>query len=192
MTLHYVDFRSEILFLFLFLNQNNLFLCTLILEIMKKQFLYLLFLVAFISCESDVKFNNPTFEGQKDNVFWRAVDSKAMLAANGSLTIESYTRNEKVTLKTTSINIGTYFLGTSTSKSATYVLTDASGTITFLTGIGIGNGEIVIEEYDAVNKTVTGTFKFNAENVNANPLAGAILNFQYGVFYKVPVTTPSL
>jgi len=192
MTLHYVDFRCEFLLLFPFLNQNNLFLCSLMLEIMKKQFLYLLLLVAFISCQDDVKFNNPTFEGQKDNVFWRAVDSKAILAANGSLIIEAYTRNEKVTFKTTSTNPGTYFLGTSTSKSATYVLTDASGTITFLTGNGIGNGEIVIEEYDAVNKTITGTFKFNAENVDANPLAGAILNFQYGVFYKVPVTTAGL
>ena len=162
------------------------------LHIMKKQFLYIFVLFAFISCESDVKFNNPAFEGQKDNVFWRAVDSKAILATNGSLTIEAYTRNEKVTLKTTSTNPGTYFLGTSTSKTATYVLTDASGTITFLTGIGIGNGEIVIEEYDAVNKTITGTFKFNAENVDNNPLAGPILNFQYGVFYKVPVTTPAL
>ena len=159
---------------------------------MKKQFLYLFLLFAFISCESDVEFNNPAFEGQKDNVFWRAVDSKAILAANGSLTIEAYTRNEKVTLKTTSTTAQTYPLGTSTSKTATYVLTDASGTITFLTGIGIGNGEIVIEEYDAVNKTITGTFKFNAENVDNNPLAGPILNFQYGVFYKVPVTTPAL
>jgi hypothetical protein len=159
---------------------------------MKKQFLYLFLLFAFISCESDVEFNNPSFEGQKDNVFWRAVDSKAILAANGSLTIEAYTRNEKVTLKTTSTTAQTYPLGTSTSKTATYVITDANGTITFSTGIGIGDGQIVIEEYDAVNKTVSGTFKFNAENINNNPLVGPILNFQYGVFYKVPVTTPTL
>ncbi|NDP28085.1 MAG: hypothetical protein GZ087_11765 [Flavobacterium sp.] len=154
---------------------------------MKKQFLFIVLLFAFNSCESDVKFNNPAFEGQKDNVFWRAVDSKAILAANGSLTIEAYTRNEKVTLKTTSVAEAAYVLGTSTSKTATYVLTDATGTVTFSTGIGIGNGEIVIEEYDAVNKTVSGTFKFNAENVNNNPLYGPNLNFQYGVFYKVSV-----
>lgn len=158
-------------------------------QIMKKQILFIVLLFAFISCESDVKFNNPTFEGQKDNVFWRAVDSKAIIAADGSLIIEAYTRNEKVTLKTTSTIAQTYPLGTSTSKTATYVLTDANGTITFSTGIGVGNGEIVITEYDAVNKTVSGTFKFNAENVDNNPLAGPILNFQYGVFYKVPVTT---
>lgn len=159
---------------------------------MKKQFLYIFLLFAFISCQDDVKFNSPSFQGQKDNVFWRAIDSKAILAANGSLSIEGYTRNEKLTLKTTSTTAQTYPLGTSTSKMATYVLTDANGTLTFSTGIGKGDGDIVIEEYDAVNKTVTGTFKFNAVNVNNNPLAGPILNFQYGHFYKVPVSSLAL
>lgn len=155
---------------------------------MKKHFLFSALLFVFLSCQDEVKFNYPSFQGQKDNVFWRAVDSKAILGTNGSLSIEAFTRNEKVTLKTTSTLPQTYILGTSTSKMATYVLTDATGTITFSTGTGIGDGQIVIEEYDAVNKTVTGTFKFNAENILNNPLAGPILNFQYGKFYKVPVT----
>jgi polyisoprenoid-binding protein YceI len=159
---------------------------------MKKHFLYLFLFFVFISCTDEVKFNNPSFEGQKDNVFWRAIDSKAAIAVDGSLTIAGYTRNEKLTLKTTSTTAQSYPLGTSTSKMATYVLTDASGTVTFSTGYGKGDGEIVIEKYDAVNKTVTGTFKFNAVNVNNNPLAGPILNFQYGHFYKIPVSTSTL
>lgn len=76
-------------------------------------------------------------------------------------------------------------MGNSISKTAIYIITNA--TITFSTGIGIGNGEIVIEKYDALIKTVTGTFKFNAENVLENPLAGPTLNFQYGRFYKIPI-----
>jgi hypothetical protein len=159
---------------------------------MKNQFLYLFLFFAFISCSTEVKFNNPAFEGQKDNVFWRAVDAKASLGSGGSLIIEAYTRNEILTLKTTSATAQTYPLGTSTSKMATYVLKDANGTITFSTGIGIGNGEIVIEEYDAVNNTVTGTFKFNAENIFNNPLAGPFLNFQHGHFYKTPIVSTSL
>ena len=154
---------------------------------MKKQLLYLFAFFAFVSCTDEVKFNNPSFEGQKDNVFWRAIDYKAFLAADGSLSIEGYTRNEKLTLKTPSTTAQTYPLGTSDSETATYVLTNSTGTITFATGFGIGEGRIVIEEYDAVNKTVTGTFKFNAENIYSNPLAGPILNFQYGHFYKIPV-----
>lgn len=154
---------------------------------MKKQFLYLFLFFAFVSCTDEVKFNNPAFEGQKDNVFWRAIDYKAFVAADGSLSIEGYTRNEKLSLKTTSTTSQTYFLGTSDVNTATYVLTNTTGTITFATGFGIGEGEIVIEEYDAINKTVSGTFKFNAENIYDNPLAGPILNFQYGRFYKIPV-----
>jgi hypothetical protein len=157
------------------------------LQIMKKQFLYLFLFFAFISCSDNVKFNNPAFEGQKDSVFWRAVDAKGSIGSGGSLIIEAYTKDEVVTLKTSAPNPGTYFLGTSNLNIASYVLKDASGTITFSTGFGIGEGQIVIEEYDAVNNTVTGTFKFNAENINNNPLAGPILNFQYCHFYKIPV-----
>jgi hypothetical protein len=80
-----------------------------------------------------------------------------------------------------------YPLGTSTSKTASYVLTDSNGTTTFTTGTGIGDGQIIITDYDAIENTVSGSFKFNAENIYNNPLAGAVLNFQQGIFYKVPI-----
>jgi len=159
---------------------------------MKKYFLFALVLFSLISCEENVKFNNPAFQAMKDNVFWRAVQSTATIAPGGILTIDAYTVNEKVTLKTGSAISQTYPLGTGTSNTATYVLTDAKVSITFSTGNGIGNGEIVITEYDAVNNTVSGTFKFNLENIFDNPLVGPTLNFQQGVFYKVPVIPASL
>ena len=154
---------------------------------MKKYFLYLFLFFSLISCEEEVKFNNPSFEGQKDNVFWRAIDYKGFITSNGSLIVEGYTRNEKLTLKTTSKTAQTYTLGTGDANTATYVLTNSNGAITFGTGTGIGEGRIIIEEYDEVNNTVSGTFKFNAENRDNNSLAGPILNFQYGRFYKIPV-----
>ncbi|TRX36337.1 DUF6252 family protein [Flavobacterium restrictum] len=156
---------------------------------MKKIVFYFITIVAFISCQDDVKFNNPSVQGLKDTVFWRAVDSQATLAANGSLTIQAYTATEVLTLKTTSTAVQTYTLGASDSKKATYVLTNADGTkVTFLTGFGLGNGQITITEYDAVNKTVSGTFKFNAVNSYSDPLDAASLNYSQGVFYKVPVS----
>ncbi len=155
---------------------------------MKKYLLFLVVVFAIFSCEENVSFNNPSFQGMKDNVFWRAVDSKAFLASNGSLIIEGYTGNEVLTLRTTSTSIQNYPLGTSNSKTAVYVLTVGTDEISFTTGIGIGDGEIVITEYDDVNSTVSGTFKFNAENADGNPLAGDVLNFQQGVFYKVPIS----
>jgi len=157
---------------------------------MKKYLFCVFILFSLGSCQEDVRFNNPSFQGLKDNVFWRAIQSQATIEANGSLVIKAYTGNEVVTLKTTSTTVQTYPIGTSTSKTATYVLTDANGVLTFSSGIGIGNGQIVITEYDSVNNTVSGTFKFNLENVFNNPLAGATLNFQQGVFYKVPIVVP--
>ena len=154
---------------------------------MKKQILYISLLFAFVSCQEEVKFNNPSFQGLKDDIFWRAVASKATLSSNGALTIEAYTRNEKVTLKTNSKIPQTYILGTISSITAYYTLTEDNGTITFSAGNGFGDGQIEITEYDAVKKTVTGTFRFNAENFDNNPLFGPTLNFQQGVFYKVPV-----
>ena len=157
---------------------------------MKNYFLFVAVLFSLVSCQEEVSFNNPSLQGVKDNVFWRAVQSKATLASDGSLLIEAYTRNEILSLKVTSTNAQTYFLGTSESEKVTYVLTDATGAlITFSTGFGVGDGQIVISDYDAINKTITGTFKFNAENTYNNPLAGPVVNFQQGVFYKVPVSS---
>jgi hypothetical protein len=154
---------------------------------MKKQILLVIVLFSLISCTEDVSFNNPSFQGLKDNVFWRAIDSRASLGPGGSLVIEAYSGNEVITLKTTSASAQTYILGTSTSKTAKYVLTDSDGTITFETGSGIGDGEIVITKYDDVNSTISGTFKFNAENSDNSQEGGSALNFQQGVFYKVPI-----
>jgi hypothetical protein len=53
------------------------------------------------------------------------------------------------------------------------------------------NGEIKITDYDNVNMTISGTFKFNAANANGSSFGNPILNFQYGEFYKVPIY-PSL
>jgi hypothetical protein len=157
---------------------------------MKKLFLIIIVLFAFISCQEDVRFNNPSLQGMKDNVFWRAIESKATLASNGSLLIEAYTGNETLTFKLDSSAKKTYFLGISNVNAVNYVLSDPSGLITFSTGFGSGDGQITITEYDAVNNTVSGTFKFNAENTYDNPLVGPVVNFQQGVFYKVPVSSP--
>jgi hypothetical protein len=148
---------------------------------MKKKFLFIILLCALISCQDNVTFNSPAFQAQKDNVLWRAVDYKAT-RSSGSLTIQGFTSNETVTLKTNSPNLGTYVLGINVLNTATYSITDTSGTITYTAGNGVGEGQIVITDYDTVDKTVTGTFKFKAVN---NSLINPNLNFQYGNFYKV-------
>lgn len=155
---------------------------------MKKYFLLLVVLFSLVACEENISFNNPSLQGTKDNVFWRGVQTKATIAADGSLLIESFTANETLSLKTTSTKSQTYFLGTSESKKAIYSVTDAAnGLITFSTGLGVGEGQIVIKEYDAINSTITGSFKFSAKNSNVSSSTNPVVNFQNGVFYKVPV-----
>jgi hypothetical protein len=176
-------FLSEFFSLHLFFIQNNILLYGLIVQNMKNTFLYIAFLFAFISCENNVTFNNPSFQAQKNNIFWRAIGSKAYFSGN-SFTIDGFTQNETVSLKTSDVKLGTYILGKDVLNTASYSITDANGAIFYSTGLNIGEGQIEITEFDAVNNTVSGTFKFNAVN---NTLPSSILNFKYGNFYKVPI-----
>lgn len=233
-----------------------------------KRFLPLFYIVlAFTSCQDDVKFSNPGFQALKDDVFWRANDARAYVSETGKLTIEALTEYEVLTLNTSSANVGTYVLGTTNvNNRATYtsnfedialeyatiavpgpvssvgivnggtgyvsassvattggtgsgltvnITVNASGVVTAIvlssrgngyvagdlitvaggnvncrfrvTNVQNSNGEIKITEYDNVNFTISGKFKFNAANSNNSPFGGPILNFQYGEFYKIPI-----
>lgn len=237
---------------------------------MKRILLVIIIAVTFSSCQENVKFNNPGFQGLKDDIFWRSNDTRAYVDPTGKLRIEAYTEYETVTLNTNSIGVGDYVLGTTNPNnsakytsnfndtlfeyatiavpgptgnvsivnggsgysSGTFVATtggqgsgltvniigNASGIVSSVTVASPGagylagdvvtivggnvncqvkinnvqnsNGEIKITEYDNVNQTVSGKFKFNA---STPPLVTPILilNFQYGEFYKIPVF-PSL
>lgn len=222
--------------------------------------------LALTSCQEDVKFNNPGFQGLKDDVFWRANDARAYVSGTGELRIEALTEYETLTLTTSSANVGTYILGSTGGNMAMYtsnfngveleygtvatpgpvgnvainnggsgyvsassvattggsgsgltvnIIANASGQVTsvvpssrgngyvagdlitiaggnlngtfWVTNVQNSNGEIKITEYDNVNFTVSGKFKFNAANSNGSPFGGPILNFQYGEFYKIPI-----
>ena len=230
---------------------------------MKKFLSLFIIIVAFSSCQEDLKTNNPSIQGLKDDVFWIANDARAYVSPTGTLSIKGLTQFEELTLNTSSTAVGTYFLGTTnannkaiftsnfnetellyetnvaagpafgvslisggsgyvtansvattggtgsgltvkieanTSGVVTKVLVASggngyiSGDLITVTGGNlnckfrvVNGGEIKIEEYDNVNMTISGTFKFNAANVNNNPAGGPILNYQYGAFYKVQI-----
>jgi hypothetical protein len=141
-----------------------------------------------VSCEDEVQFSNPSFQGLKDNVIWRATLIVAVQYPDGSLIMDAYKKSEILTLKTNSTEPQVYSLGVDLLNKATFVQEIYAEKTAFSTGINSGDGQIEITEYDAVNSTITGTFMFNAKNDSDDPLADPNINFQQGVFYKVPLT----
>ena len=173
---------------FKYLPHNAILLHSIHLKAMKKYFYFLSFLVLLTSCTDDVKFNNPAFQTLKDNVFWRAQNHEAYISGNGNVIIEGYLGYEKITLTIASPAVGTYVLGTDDISKGSYT-NDLPGQETeFSTGEGKGNGQIIITEYNVENKTISGTFKFTAINLNEDDTKNSKVSFTEGVFYKVPVT----
>ena len=155
---------------------------------MSRFFSIIALVLILVSCEDQVKFNNPAVQGLKDNVVWRATLFTAVQAADGSLTIEAYQKNEILTLTTSSTSVQTYPLGVDLINKATLVEKVGDVNTIFSTGINSGEGQIVITELDAVNHTITGEFKFNAITTSVNASTVRTINFQKGIFYKVPIT----
>lgn len=154
---------------------------------MKKFISLIVLLVAFTSCEEDVKFNNPAVQGMKDDELWRSTEFEAVIV-DDALTITATNGFETVVLKTEAVDAGEYILGEDDINIATYDF-DIDGIHDFFTtGTGVGNGIIEITEENtnlesANKKYISGNFRFNAVNDE-----GAVVNFKDGVFYKVPVT----
>lgn len=159
---------------------------------MKKFVLYIVFLFSLVSCEENIRFNNPSVQGLKNNMFWRAIDSKATVASDGSVLIEGYKGNEVLSLKIKSAKVEKYRLGVSDSTSVAFVETQGNNQLVYKTGAGVGDGQIIITKYDDVNGTISGSFKFNAKGKDSESEVGPILNFQQGVFYQIPITVKAV
>jgi hypothetical protein len=163
---------------------------------MKKILSYIIVLLAFVSCGEDISVNDTAvFQGVKDNATWIGGNAVATIEVGNRMSIKAVTLNESVTLRipkpATLVDprkensFITHVFGTTTTIKATYILTAESDIFTYETAIGVGDGEIVIKEYDG--NVISGTFRFNAENIDPESTAQEIVNMQNGVFYRVPV-----
>lgn len=143
-------------------------------------------LVTFASCEEDVKFNTPAVQGLKDNELWKATDYTATITGT-SLTIEATNGFEALTLRTGQVIPGAYQLGVNETNTAAFVLSADGIEMNYTTGTNRGSGQIIISdderETDLTRGFISGTFRFDALDDEGN-----VVNFQDGVFYKVPVT----
>lgn len=155
---------------------------------MKKIFCLLPLLFIVISCTEDIKFNNPAFQGLKDNVFWRANGYKANSVTNGNIVIEGSLGYEKVILQIPSAVAKTYILGIDNITIASYSNTFPQQLTAFATGENRGSGQIVVTEWNTETNTISGTFKFTALNEDETDTENPKVIFTEGVFYKVPVS----
>jgi hypothetical protein len=164
---------------------------------MKKIIFILATILTLSSCGSDVKFNDPSFQGQKDNVLWRADVINAAITG-GTLTINAYRGLEVVslvvpapTVAIANLNPQVSLLGTDDAISdvvfASYSYEENGISLNYATGKGIGNGKVTITNYDPKTRKLSGSFNFNAEYEGDNQLVPKNLNFQSGFIFNIIV-----
>ena len=153
---------------------------------MKKYFYFLSILLLLISCTEDVRFNNPAFQTLKDNNFWRAQVYEAGTQSNGTFIIQGSLGYDQISFQLPTPTVKTYVLGADDVTKATYKNTYKGQEAEFSTGTGKGTGEIIVTEYNMVDNTISGTFKFTAINADSGA-EKQIMHFSEGVFYKIPV-----
>lgn len=171
--------------------------------IMKKILSLLVLLVAFVSCEEDVKFNNPAVQGLKNEELWKATEFSAVKSGN-SVIVTATNGFETVVLRIANPIPGTpadkpvegtpiaseHVLGVDETNKATYSLNVEGVTEFYQTGTNLGNGKIVMgRPADNNLAATTGGFISGSFNFNAVNDLGEIVNYQRAVFYKVPITS---
>ena len=135
---------------------------------MKNIFSIIVLTLLFISCENDVKTNNPAFQGEKDNVFWKAADSKVTIATNNLVTINAYTERELVAI-TVPNSVGVFNLGTSNiSINASYQYDNTGSFSYYKTAIIEGP----VFKLIGINNAGTGYANLNGSNVTTTGGSG--------------------
>lgn len=124
---------------------------------MKKYIFFLLATLSLISCE-DIETNDVALQANIDNRFYASNDARASLNEDGSLTIQGFTQDESLTLKLSRLAEGNFGIGENKPNYA--VFEDMGGNI--YTTRPDGEGIISISEMNETNKTISGTFHFNA------------------------------
>jgi Family of unknown function (DUF6252) len=147
---------------------------------MKKLLAIFIAFVALVSCENDVRTNTPAFQGELDNVFWRAAESKVVVNADGSATISAFTEYEVITIEVPSLNPGIYNFNSSDTY-ASYTFNNLGVVKHFDTDNPDGSGQIEIKPSEAPG-TISARLKFVGVDDNET-----LLNFNKGILYKVPI-----
>ena len=149
----------------------------------------------FVGCEEEVKFNDPSFQAQRDYKLWRATNSVAEVK-DGTLRVYGTDGVESLVIKIPNYSFGkTYDLGNNETNIATYRKIVEEDTLVYKTGYEMGSGVITLDPVDKqVPGFISGTFLVTAERLEQNTVKEVKLDT--GVFFRVPLrevttTTPA-
>lgn len=139
------------------------------------------------SCGNEIEFNSPAMQGNKDGELWRAEYYSADIDFGGFL-IEGGNNIETIQLVTSNDSPGIYTLGGESASVA--IFKSVNGTVYSTANapdpslsVYPSDGEINIKSVSNTDpKVITGTFWFNAYTAD-----GQTVNFNEGVFYKIPL-----
>jgi|Laugresp1bdmlbsn_1035097.scaffolds.fasta_scaffold06167_2 hypothetical protein len=135
---------------------------------MKKIVQIFALILVMASCENDIKTNLPAFLGEKDNIAWRASDTKVTANPGGTITINAYKDNELVTL-TVPNSVGIHYLGTTTlGVNATYSSSNQQSLLFYETALIEGP----VFKLQGVTIPGTGYAALNGNNVTTTGGSG--------------------
>jgi hypothetical protein len=135
---------------------------------MKKIVQIFALILVMASCENDIKTNLPAFLGEKDNIAWRASDTKVTANPSGTITINAYKDNELVTL-TVPNSVGIHYLGTTTlGVNATYSSSNQQSLLFYETALIEGP----VFKLQGVTIPGTGYAALNGNNVTTTGGSG--------------------
>lgn len=124
---------------------------------MKKFLFVLLATISLISCE-DTQTNEVALQAKVDDRLYESTDARAALNEDGTLTIQGFSDEESLTLQLSRLDEGNFAIGQGRYNYAVYE--DIGGNI--YTTNPNGEGVVTISEVNETNKTLSGTFNFNA------------------------------
>jgi hypothetical protein len=124
---------------------------------MKKFLFVLLATVSLISCE-DTQTNEVALQAKVDDRLYTSTDARAALNEDGTLTIQGFNDEESMTIQLSRLGEGNFTIGEGSYNYAVYE--DMGGSI--YTTNPNGEGVVTISELNETNKTLSGTFNFNA------------------------------
>jgi hypothetical protein len=151
---------------------------------MRQLGILLIFVLLFLSGCTNTESNSPALQANVEGNLFKALDARAFINKDSSLTIQGNNEIENLSIILKSnpdiLNANTEGVYTITDSTNQAKFTNAGGEL-FSSEFG-GRGQVIISTYDEVNKFVSGTFNFSSISPGVDTLT-----VNRGIFFEVPV-----